>query len=128
MRDEVSFSIRKLEDAFSRIKEGADSAADELDKDGVIQRFEFTFELLWKTLKLFLDDQGILTKSPKETIQEAFRFELIKNEEIFLYMLEDRNRTSHIYSQADSEKIYDRIKTRYTEKIKNLLTRLKNQK
>lgn len=127
MKDEVLFSIRKLEDAFSRLKEGADSAADELDKDGVIQRFEFTFELLWKTLKLFLDDQGILTKSPKETLQEAFRFELIQNEEIFLDMLEDRNRTSHIYNQADSQEIYERIRNIYVKEIKNLLNRLKNQ-
>jgi nucleotidyltransferase substrate binding protein (TIGR01987 family) len=127
MKGEILFSIKKLEDAFNRLKEGADSAADELDKDGVIQRFEFTFELLWKTLKLFLDDQGILTKSPKETIQEAFRFELIKNEEMFLEMLEDRNRTSHIYNQLDSEKIYERIKTRYVKEIKDLLNRLKNQ-
>jgi nucleotidyltransferase substrate binding protein (TIGR01987 family) len=127
MKGEILFSIKKLEDAFNRLKEGADSAADELDKDGVIQRFEFTFELLWKTLKLFLDDQGILTKSPKETIQEAFRFELIKNEEMFLEMLEDRNRTPHIYNQLDSEKIYERIKTRYVKEIKDLLNRLKNQ-
>ena len=127
MKDEVLFSIRKLEDAFSRLKDGADSAADELDKDGVIQRFEFTFELLWKTLKLFLDDQGILTKSPKETLQEAFRFELIQNEETFLDMLEDRNRTSHIYNQTDSQEIYERIRNIYVKEIKNLLNRLKNQ-
>lgn len=59
MKNEFLFSMKKLQYAFSRLKEGADSAADELDKDGVIQRFEFTFELLWKTLKLFLADQGI---------------------------------------------------------------------
>ena len=82
MRDEVSFSIRKLEDAFSRLKEGADSA-DELDKEALFRDLKLLLNA-WKTLKLFLDDQGILTKSPKETIQEAFRFELIKNEEIFL--------------------------------------------
>ncbi|MGE5797871.1 MAG: HI0074 family nucleotidyltransferase substrate-binding subunit [Ignavibacteria bacterium] len=91
---------------------------DELDKDGVIQRFEFTFELLWKTPKLFLADQGIL---------EAFQFGLLENEDVFLNMLDNRNLTSHIYNRTDSEKIFERIKNSYVKEIGNLLTRLKNQ-
>ena len=127
MKNEFLFSLKKLQEAFGRLKEGTKAAADELDKDGVIQRFEFTFELLWKTLKLFLSDQGILIKSPKESLQEAFKFGLFENEDIFLDMLDDRNLSSHIYSRIDSEKIYERIKNSYVKEIENLLTGLKDQ-
>ena len=53
MREIPKYAFQKLEKAFSKLKEGAASAQDELDKDGMIQRFEFTFEQLWKTLKNF---------------------------------------------------------------------------
>ncbi|MGA9292196.1 MAG: HI0074 family nucleotidyltransferase substrate-binding subunit, partial [Ignavibacteriaceae bacterium] len=99
-------------------------AKDQLDQDGVIQRFEFTFELLWKTLKLFMADQGVITRSPKEALKEAFRFGLIKDESIFLDMLEDRNQASHIYSEDLSNKIFERIKNKYSKAFKVLLKEL----
>lgn len=52
MKDVLEYSLKKLKDAYQRLEEGVKQAKDELDKDGVIQRFEFTFELLWKALKL----------------------------------------------------------------------------
>ena len=79
MKDELKYSFEKFQKAVKRLDEGIKKAKDQLDNDGVIQRFEFTFELTWKTLKLFLLNEGIITKSPKETLKEAFRFILIKN-------------------------------------------------
>jgi len=96
----------------------------QLDRDGVIQRFEFTFELLWKTLKLFLLDEGIITNSPKEALKETFRFGMIENESLFLDMLDDRNRTSHIYSEDVLKEIFSRIKKNYLTSIKKLLKNL----
>ena len=52
MKEVLEYAIQKLENAFLKLKNGANSAVDELDKDGVIQRFAFTFELLWKYLKI----------------------------------------------------------------------------
>jgi hypothetical protein len=52
---EVAYAIGNLKTAFSRLKAAVEEAVDELDRDGVIQRFEFTFELLWKTLKVTLE-------------------------------------------------------------------------
>ena len=120
MKDELKYSIEKFNKALSRLNAGIKKAKDQLDKDGVIQRFEFTFELLWKTLRLFLLDEGIITKSPKEALKEAFRFGLIKDEEIFLDMLEDRNQTSHIYSEEISKEIVLRIKKFYLSKLTKL--------
>jgi len=71
MKEEVKLSASKLKDAFTKLREGASAVKDELDRDGVIQRFEFTFELLWKTLKIFLGEEGIECRSPKECLRSA---------------------------------------------------------
>ncbi len=126
MKEEIDYALSKLESALVKLKEGVCSAGDELEKDGVIQRFEFTFELLWKTLRLFLRNSGIDTKTPKESLKEAFRIEWIKEEKTFLDMLEDRNKTSHIYDKETSEEIFERIKDNYTQVIEEVLKKLKN--
>lgn len=127
MKEILKYSIQKLENAFIRLKAGVVSSKDELDKDGVIQRFEFTFELLWKALKIFLEYQGIDIKTPRDSLKEAFRVEIIDDEEIFLDMLEDRNRTSHIYSKEVSEEIFNRIKLYYIKGIEKVLKELKEK-
>ncbi len=125
MSDELKYSLEKFKSAIKRLDEGVKEAKDNLGRDGVIQRFEFTFELLWKSLRLFLLDEGIITKSPKESLKEGFKFGLIKDEEIFLDMLEDRNQTSHIYSEEVSKEIFKRIKIRYLNPLKKILNEIK---
>src|SRR5450830_1873962 len=93
------YSLEKLKNAFSKLSEGAKIADDDLYRDGVIQRFEFTFELLWKTIKIYLENQGIIVRSPRESFKEAFKFNLIEDEKVFLDMLKDRNDTTHIYDK-----------------------------
>lgn len=121
---EVDYALEKLRDAQARLCEGIELAQDELDKDGVIQRFEFTFELLWKAAKVFLAHEGIEAQTPRESVKEAFRIGLIEDEELFLDMLEDRNRTPHIYSKKISEQIFERIKLRYVHGIGEFMGRL----
>lgn len=125
MKDELNYSIEKFNKALSKLNIGIKKAKDQLDNDGVIQRFEFTFELLWKTLRLFLLAEGITTKSPKEALKESFRFGLIKDEEIYLDMLEDRNQTSHIYSEEIAREIVRRIKKFYLSKLTELSKELR---
>ena len=86
MREILEHAVQRLGDAYSKLKHGVDTAKDELGKDGVIQRFEFTFELLWKTLKIFLEYEGIDVKSPRESLKEAFRVGFIEDEETCLDM------------------------------------------
>jgi len=124
MSEELKYSLRKLRDAFLRLKEGSLQATDELEKDGVIQRFEFTFELLWKTLKLFLREKGIEARTPKDCLQEAFRISWLKDEEVFAQMMEDRNKTSHIYSQEKSKEIFGHIKKNYIGSIAVVIAEL----
>ena len=113
MKNEIEYSQTKFKEAVNTLSKGLELAKDELGEDGVIQRFEFTFELLWKTLKLFLEDKGIICRSPKDCLKNAFKYGLFSDEEIFMKMLEDRNRTTHIYSHEDSRKIFNHIKSEY---------------
>lgn len=125
MKEEVRYVLSKFNDAFSRLKEGALQAKDDLGKDGVIQRFEFTFELLWKSLKVFLEYEGIECRTPRECLKSAFRIGIIEDEEAFLDMLEDRNKTSHIYDKEESEKIFQRIRNDYIPRIEKILDKLR---
>ena len=125
MKDVLEYSLKKLKDDHKRLEEGIKQTKDELDKDGVIQRFEFTFELLWKALKIYLEHQGIIVKTPRDSFVEAFRINLFDDEKIFLDMLEDRNNTSHIYNKVTSEKIFNRIKKNYSSEIAKIIVQLK---
>ena len=125
MRENLSeYSLEKLKNAFNKLADGAKIADDDLYKDGVIQRFEFTFELLWKTFKIYLENQGIITRSPRESFKEAFRINLIEDEELFLDMLKDRNDTTHIYDKETAESIFNRIKSNYIPAIKRVLKKI----
>lgn len=124
---------QRLEDfqkSAARLEEAADkNEFTELEKDGLIQRFEFTFELAWKTLKDYLESQGFADiSSPKKALQKAFSTDLITEGNIWMNMLEDRNRMSHLYSRAASEIILKNIKNNYAGAINELVAALKKQK
>jgi len=70
-----------------------------LEKEGMIQRFEYTFELAWKTLKDFLKDRNVDVKYPRDVIKKAFEYEIIEDGEIWLEMMEQRNLMAHTYSE-----------------------------
>lgn len=119
-------SNNKLENfikALDRLKEGLlqYDEEDELQRDGIIQRYEFTFELAWKTLKEIFEDEGLIgLNSPKTVLREAYSSGLIDDEKIWLDMLVDRNATSHIYSQSNAIEICKRIKEIYVDKLEKL--------
>lgn len=56
---EIEKSVQQFNEAVDKLSEGIRQASDELDRDGVIQRFEFTFELFWKTLKRIPGQEGL---------------------------------------------------------------------
>lgn len=91
-------------------------------RDALIQRFEFTFELIWKFLKVYLEDQGIQEiNSPKSVLKAAYAEELIIDENTWLEMLKDRNLTSHIYDEKTAIQISDRIIDKYINTFKKLM-------
>lgn len=96
--------------------------------DGVIQRFEFTFELSWKLMKIFLEYTGITEiKSPRATIREAFTYGLIEDGEQWIDMMVDRNKTSHLYDEREAKLIYEKIKSNYSHILSNLYDKLEEE-
>jgi nucleotidyltransferase substrate binding protein (TIGR01987 family) len=122
--------LTNFENALNRLKEAAeelkkDNAVDVI-RDGVIQRFEFTYELAWKTTKEYLEGLGIVDRnSPKAVIREAYAQKLIDNEADWLLMLDDRNQTSHVYKVEMAEEIANRILNKYLSEFAKLLAGLK---
>ncbi|HET7578853.1 MAG TPA: HI0074 family nucleotidyltransferase substrate-binding subunit [Bacillales bacterium] len=88
---------------------------DQLLIDGVIQRFEFTIELFWKTLKRMLEFEGVQASSPKQSLKQAYQLHWIDDEQTWLDMLKDRDRTSYTYGEALANEIYQRFKGYYPE-------------
>jgi len=75
----------------------------QLEAAGLVQCFEFTFELAWKTFKDYLTDQAFLVQSPRETIKQAFQSNYLKDGHIWMQMLESRNLLSHTYNEEQAE-------------------------
>jgi nucleotidyltransferase substrate binding protein (TIGR01987 family) len=93
----------------------------DLEKQGLIQAFEFTYELGWNTLKDYLVWQGIegITGS-RDTIREAFAKDLITDGDAWMKMLIDRNRTAHTYNQKTAEEILHNVDQRYIDQLLEL--------
>ncbi len=95
----------------------------QLEQEGVIQRFEYTWELAWKTIKDWLDYHGIKIEppiAPRNVIKAAapaFFEEAGIDGDIFIDMLEDRNKLSHMYDFEKFKIILDNIQNKYLEQL-----------
>ena len=84
-------------------------------RDGAIQRFEFTAELAWKTVREYLIDEGIAEiNTPKSVMKAAFAANLVDDGDGWIGILNDRNATSHIYNEDEADKIFERIRNKHT--------------
>lgn len=93
---------------------------DELQSAGLIQSFEFTFELAWKTLKDYLQEQGLEVQFPREAIKQAFTAQLIENGTLWIEMLDKRNELTHTYNQEQSKKAVETIRNRYLQPLEQV--------
>lgn len=109
--------LGKLSDAIERLRESIavyEATPFDVVRDGCIQRFEFCTELVWKSTREYLIDQGYTEiNSPKGVMRRAYADGLIGDEEGWLSLLNDRNLTSHIYDDATAASVFLRIKSTY---------------
>ena len=85
-----------------------------MEEQGMIQAFEYTYELAWNTVKDFFESQGeSAIYGSRDAIQLAFKRGLIKDGEVWMKMLRDRNRSAHTYNQVIADEISEGILTRY---------------
>lgn len=121
-RDNFRRALVRLKEAVAVWEARKDDA---LVRDGMIQRFEFTFELAWKAAKEALANVGIAeARSPKTVLQEAYSLRWIEDEGRWLQMLRDRNQTTHLYDEAVAEAIAQRIAQQYAAAFEALLQRM----
>lgn len=97
----------------------------EAERGGLIQFFETAFELAWKTLKDYLESEGVDTKTPRETIKQAFQAGLLADGHVWIKMLDDRNVMSHTYDDEESQKVERLIRNNYFPQLKAVYQTLK---
>ncbi len=101
---------------------------DILQKAGIIQFFEMSFELAWKLLKDFLEEEGFQdVKSPRAALKRAIEIGLIYHGHEWMELLEDRNLTTHTYDEETVDKIEQSIKTKYFPIMKEMMETLKQK-
>ncbi len=112
--------------ALITLKEITEEPYSIIIRDASIQRFEYSFEIFWKYLKEYLKErEGIICASPKSCFREAFKVELLTEEETIkaLEMTDDRNLTAHTYHEEVAMEIYQKIKD-YYELMYNVFQKL----
>ncbi|NMA60591.1 MAG: nucleotidyltransferase [Firmicutes bacterium] len=98
-----------------------------LELEGMIKRFEYTFELAWKTLKDYLEAEGVEASFPREVIKAAFQYNVIEDGETWMEMLESRNLMVHTYSEERFLSVVTKVVSFYYPAITQVLRYLEGQ-
>ena len=121
--------FQNYEQAFHRLSRAIEivriTPDDDLLQSGLVQTYEYTFELAWKTLKDYLEMEGFLLRSPRETIRQGFQSGYITNAEDWLQALADRNLTVHIYDDEIIVRVLRDIYERYFFILQEFYTNFK---
>ena len=102
--------------------ENGPGALNQLEKEGVIQRFEYCFELAWKTIKDYLEEGGFLfvMVTPRQVLKDAYAAKILEDGQVWIDMLDHRNLLSHTYSPVVFEQAVEAIHRRYLAGIEHL--------
>ena len=137
MKDDIRWKQRfdNFDRAFVLLREpfqvGLDSLS-QLEKEGTIQRFEIIFELAWKTMKDYLEENGIVVNpaTPRNVIKEAFAAKLLNDGQVWIDMMLHRNLLSHPYDIKTFDEVLQAVAQRYLPALnvlhQFLLVRLKD--
>lgn len=109
MSDKLRNLLRLLGIALMRLEGALAQPVNEFVRDSAIQRFEFTFELFWKSLKGYAEESGVEAYSPRDSLRTAFQLGVIQENSDWFQMLQDRNLTSHTYNEVTAETIYSHL-------------------
>lgn len=125
-------AVLKLEESVDYIKhnylneeneldaDNLEDVVEELIKEGLIQRFEYTHELAWNVMKDYAFFQGNSTVGgSRDATREAFRLQIIENADIWMDMIQSRNKTSHTYNEEIANEIFGKIINDYFQLFLN---------
>lgn len=118
--------FQNFSNAFSSFQEANNiKTPSKIEEAGLIQIFEYTFELGWKVLKDYLESHGYNPKFPRDTIKLAFQTQLITDGHTWLDALEKRNLMAHTYNEKTAQQAINLIKTHYFKILSDLHASLK---
>ena len=116
--------FENLQSAYQRLQHAIEVNEQTPDNDliqmALIKAFEMTFELSWKTMKDYLNYNGIDVKLPREVIKQAFANDIIADGQLWIDMLEDRNLMAHTYDEARAIKAVNHICQHYIAGLNDL--------
>ena len=116
----LSLRFQNFKKALHLYQSAAKPGLSVLETEGVIQRFEYTFELAWKCMQDLLTTRGYTTvRGPRPVIEQCFQDGIISEGTAWLEMLDSRNETTHLYDEATFKRTSQRVLGKYLE----LLTR-----
>ncbi|MDB5132421.1 MAG: nucleotidyltransferase substrate binding protein family [Mucilaginibacter sp.] len=125
MTDYLDSKLTAFEQALKTFKEALLDNPSELERDGAIQRFEYCFDLAWKTLKRHLEKRGFLDlNSPRSVFTAAFTDGIVENEDTWSTIILRRNASVHTYNQKLAETLFSELPV-YYDAMYLLLQRLK---
>jgi len=120
--------LSNLENAFLFLQDALKQKSfTPLEEAGVIQAFEFTFELTWKTLKDYLESRGVIAAFPRDVIKEAFASGVLVDGHMWLDMLDRRNILSHTYDRSRAAHSVQLIKEKYFPCLDQVYLELKHR-
>lgn len=116
----------KLSQAVTQAKQ---KKLSELETEGLIQRFEYTYELAWKTLQDYIKDMGLSDiHGPSKVLQEALKMELITDSEGWVKLKKSREKTSHTYDPETAEEIKGLILDHFYQLFSELQIKLESER
>lgn len=98
-----------------------------LEEQGMIQAFEYTFELAWKVLKDYLTYMKVEAKFPREVIKQSFQYELIEDGDCWLDMLDKRNLMAHAYDETKAQTALALIQEQYYQQLERMYDSFKQK-
>ena len=120
---ELQNTLVSWKNAMITFDEILQEKANSIVRDAAIKRFEYNFELAWKSIKRFAKKENFDATSPRSAFKVAFQVGWIDDAEVWLDMIDDRNLTTHTYKEATAEEVFERL-PRYAKEMQELLDRL----
>jgi nucleotidyltransferase substrate binding protein (TIGR01987 family) len=118
--------LNDFQQAVYRLQDALDQPENEYIRDACIQRFEFCFELAWKSIQAVARLHGQECSTPRTAFVMALRNEWISDEAAWLDMLEARNKTSHTYREATAMEVFSELR-RFSLNLDELHKTLENE-
>ena len=123
MPSNVIESYDSFKKAFLKLKEFVETDdGSEKDRGAIINAYQYTFELFWKTLQKYMQQQEMLDEQgPGSVIRTAFQYNIIDNGPLYMSMLKDKNLVTHTYKEDVAEKIHCRIREEYIDELEDFI-------